>query len=196
MSRTKTLLRSLIAIGAAGALAAFGTFSAFSDTTENPGNQITAGTVELSDNDVNGAIYDWTGAKPGAANAIEKCITVSYDGDLASDVKLYIPEAVGALAQYVNLKIEAGTDPTPTFGACGGDFTPVAAPALWDGTLQGFRAAHNGWTGGKDTTPAGETEWTNGDTVTYRVRVEIQDTNAAQGLNTGTHRLVWEARNT
>src|SRR5918997_1696610 len=50
MTRTKTILRALLGVGAAGAIAAFGTFSAFSSTTDNPGNQITTGTVTLDNN--------------------------------------------------------------------------------------------------------------------------------------------------
>src|SRR5688572_3519361 len=133
-TRTKSLLRSLLAIGAAGALAGFGTFSAFSSSTENPGNQINSGTVALSDNDSGSALYDVDGAKAG--DTVDECITVTYGGDLPADVKLYLPDAVGALAQYVNLTITPGTDASPSFGDCTGWSADGAA--IYSDTLQAF----------------------------------------------------------
>lgn len=192
MTRTKSLLRSLLLIGAAGAVAAFGTFSAFSSTTENPGNKIDAGTVVLGDNDSGSALYDVAGAKAGTT--VDRCITVTYSGSLAADVKLYLPDAVGALAQYVDMTVTGGTDATPSFGDCAG-FVADAGPALFTGTLAGFRAAHTGWANGLADTPEGDTKWDQGDAVTYRVQLAVQDTNNAQGLATGTHRIMWEARN-
>ena len=191
MPRTKSLLRSLLAIGAVGALAGFGTFSAFSSSTENPDNKIDAGTVVLTDNDTGSALYSVAGAKPGTT--VDRCITVTYSGDLDADVKLYLPDPVGALAPYVDLTVTPGTDSTPSFGDCTG-FAADGAP-LFTGTLQSFRAAHSGWANGLVDNPASTTKWGQGDTVTYRVQLAVQDTNAAQGLATGTHRFVWEARN-
>ena len=191
MPRTKSLLRSLLVIGAAGALAGFGTFSAFSSSTENPGNQIATGNVVLGDNDAGSALYSVTGAKAG--DTVDRCITVTYSGDLAADVKLYLPDAVGALAQYVNLTITPGTDATPSFGDCTG-FVADGGP-LFSGTLQAFRTAHDSWANGLGDNPGSGTSWGQGDAVTYRVQLALQDDNNAQGKVTGTHRLVWEARN-
>ncbi|MDQ3740272.1 MAG: CalY family protein [Actinomycetota bacterium] len=192
MSRTKSLLRSLLAIGAAGAIAAFGTFSAFSSTTDNPGNEIDAGTVALSDNDAGSALYDVDAAHPGTT--VDRCITVTYNGDLDSDVKVYLPDAVGALGQYVNVTLTAGTDPTPSYGDCTG-FVAAAGPPLYTGTLAALRTAHSGWGNGLDTSPEGASEWTPSDEVTYRLQLTMQDDNDAQGLGTGAHRIMWEARN-
>ena len=191
MPRTKSLLRSLLVIGAAGALAGFGTFSAFSSTTENPGNQIDTGVVALGDNDAGSALYDVSGAKAG--DAVDRCITVTYSGDLGADVKLYLPDAVGALAQYVDLTVTPGSDPTPTFGDCTGFVADGAA--IFSGTLQSFRTAHDSWANGLVDNPGSGTAWTQGDAVTYRFQLTVQDDNNAQDLATGTHRLMWEARN-
>jgi predicted ribosomally synthesized peptide with SipW-like signal peptide len=191
MPHTKSLLRSLLLIGAAGAIAAFGTFSAFSSTTESPGNRIEAGTVVLSDNDSGSALYDVEGATPGTP--IERCITVTYSGDLDADLKLYLPDAVGALAPYVDVTVTPGTDPTPAFRDCTGFVAD--GPAIFDDTLQAFRAAHSGWANGLVDNPGSASAWSQGDSVTYRVRLTIHDDNAAQGLDTGTHRIMWEARN-
>jgi predicted ribosomally synthesized peptide with SipW-like signal peptide len=189
--KTKSLLRSLLAIGAAGALAGFGTFSAFSSSTENPGNKIDTGTVALGDNDSGSALYDVSGAKAGTS--VDRCITVTYSGNLASDVKLYVPDAVGALAQYVDMTVTAGTDATPSFGDCTG-FAADGGP-VFTGTLQGFRTAHSSWADGLAYNPGGDTKWDQGDAVTFRVQLTVQDDNNAQGKVTGTHRLMWEARN-
>ena len=191
MPRTKSLLRSLLAIGAAGALAGFGTFSAFSSSTENPGNKIETGSVVLGDNDAGSALYSVTGAEAGTS--VDRCITVTYSGDLAADVKLYLPDAVGALAPYVDMTVTAGSDPTPSFGDCTG-FVADGGP-VYNGTLQGFRTAHSGWANGLVYNPAGGSSWDQGDAVTFRVQLAVQDNNNAQGKVTGDHRLMWEARN-
>ncbi|HEX2085139.1 MAG TPA: SipW-dependent-type signal peptide-containing protein [Solirubrobacteraceae bacterium] len=191
MPKTKSLLRSLLAIGAAGALAGFGTFSAFSSSTENPGNKIEAGTVVLADNDSGSALYDVSGAVAGTT--VDRCITVTYSGDLDADVKLYLPDAVGPLAPYVDMTVTPGTDASPSFGDCTG-FVADGAP-LFTGTLQSFRAAHSGWANGLVDNPGSGTEWSQGSSVTYRVQLTLQDDNSAQGKVTGTHRLMWEARN-
>ena len=191
MPRTKSLLRSLLVIGAAGAVAGFGTFSAFSSSTENPGNKIETGTVALSDNDAGAALYDVTGAKAG--DTVDRCITVTYSGDLDADVKLYLPDAVGALAEYVDMVVTPGNDASPSFGDCAG-WTADGA-AIFTGTLETFRSTHNSWANGLVDNPGNDAQWDVGDTVTYRVQLTLQDDNDAQGKVTGTHRLMWEARN-
>ena len=165
MPPTKSLLRSLLAIGAAGAVAAFGTFSAFSSTTENPGNQIDTGVVALSDNDSGSALYNVSNGEAGTT--VDRCITVTYGGDLDADVKLYLPDAVAPLGQYVDLTITPGTDASPSFGDCTGFVADGAA--LYTGTLGAFQAAHNSWANGLADNPGSATKWVQNDTVTYRV---------------------------
>ena len=48
MSKKEKLLLSILVVGVAGIVAAFGVFSAFSSQTSNPGNNFTAGTVNIS----------------------------------------------------------------------------------------------------------------------------------------------------
>ena len=74
MSNTKKVLRSLVVIGVVGAVATAGAFSAFSSQTDNPNNQITAGTVDVQDNDAGGALYSNGNAKPNDPK--ENCIEV------------------------------------------------------------------------------------------------------------------------
>ena len=86
MNKTKKILRSLVVVGVVGAVATAGAFSAFSGQTDNPNNQITAGTVDVQDNDSNGALYSIGNAKP--LDPKESCIEVKYTGSLPADIKL------------------------------------------------------------------------------------------------------------
>ena len=111
MSKKEKLLLSMLVVGITAGLAAFGVFSAFSSQTSNPGNNFTAGTVNLSDNDGDVAAYNVSGGKPTSTQS--ECVRVVYTGSLDSDVHLYTPEAIGSLGPYVNLTITPGTQSTP-----------------------------------------------------------------------------------
>ncbi len=136
MSTTKKVLRTVVVLGLIGAFAAVGAFSAFSSQTENPNNQITAGTVDLADNDSGNALYNLTNAKP--SDPQQRCIEVSYTGSLASEVKMYrVPgAALGALAADVTVTVQSGTQATPSFPGCTG-FT--SEDTLYTGKLTRFR---------------------------------------------------------
>ncbi len=196
MTRTKTLLRALLGVGAAGAIAAFGTFSAFSSTTDNPGNKIATGTVVLSDND-NGVdkLIDISGAKPGVD--YDRCFRVTYTGSLAADVKLSIPAAVGALGSDIDLEVTPGTQSgTPAFGDCAG-FS--AGSDIWgDGpggtkTLADFQSTHNAWGNGLPHNPS-DGQWDQNDSTVYRFRVRVRDS-AAQNAQTNAFTVKFEAQN-
>ena len=83
MSRGRKTLLSLLLVGALGAVAGIGTFSAFSATTVNAGNTFDAGTVVISDNDANTAMYNITDAE--ADDVVVRCIQVTYTGSLDVD---------------------------------------------------------------------------------------------------------------
>src|SRR5262245_56233961 len=76
-----------MAVLASGGLVWQSSYSAFSATTSNPTNNWTAGTVALSDDDSNTAMFTASNLKPGATGT--KCIAVTSTGSLASTVKLY-----------------------------------------------------------------------------------------------------------
>ena len=196
MTRTKTVLRALLGVGAAGAIAAFGTFSAFSSTTDNPGNEIATGTVAIGDNNATGTkLIDIPAAKPGAP--YERCIVVTYTGTLPADVKLTMPSTVGALANDLELDVTTGTLPpsTTAFKDCSG-FTPDAGANLYgDNPLDtlGTFASHNNWATGLLHNPGGDS-WSQGEKVAYRFRVSVQD-DAPQGVSTGAFTVKWEAQN-
>ena len=178
--------------GAAG-LVGLGTYSAFSATTANSGNNITAGTVVLGDNDSGSAMYNVTNAKPG--DSVQQCIKVNYTGSLASTVKLYTTSSIGALGPYIDVQIRTGSG-SPTFPGCTG-FTPDASD-IYSGTLANFGTTYNSYANGLlDAGPGNNTSWVNGDSVVYRFTLTLQASapDAAQGTTTGSHAFTFEARN-
>jgi predicted ribosomally synthesized peptide with SipW-like signal peptide len=194
-NRTK-ILRTLLVLGIVACIAGAGVFSAFSSQTDNPGNVVTAGTVTLEDNDGGTALYAMTAAKPGEAST-PACIKVTYKGSLGASVKLYTPSTIGELGPQVTLKIEPGTQASPSFPSCSG-FTPDAGAALYEGTLSAFAAEHNGYANGVADFPGtSATKWETNDSVVYRVTATLSASapDTAQGKTTGTHILRWEAQN-
>jgi hypothetical protein len=193
---TRKIVLSILIVGVVGGLAAFGVFSAFSSQTSNPGNNFTAGTVNISDNDGDVAAYDVSGGKPGSTQS--ECVRVLYSGSLDSDVHLYTPETIGSLGPNVDLTITPGTQSTPNPNCSG--FTPDAGGPAYNGTLSAWRAAHHDWASGLSVLPsASATKWATGDAVVYKIQATLADDNNANGvtssLSTGTHSFVWEARN-
>ncbi|MGZ5302069.1 MAG: hypothetical protein ACXWEJ_09630, partial [Actinomycetota bacterium] len=188
----KTLL-SLLLVGVVGTVASIGTYSAFSATTVNPGDSFAAGTVVISDNDANAALYTITGAKPN--DVVTRCIRVTYTGTLPALVRLYTTTPINAFGQYVTLTIDKGTMPgTTTFPNCTG-FTPDAAPNVFTGTLSSFGAGRTSFASGVAANPGVAAQWVTNDTVVYRFTLTMQDNNLAVGGSSGTHSFTWEAQN-
>jgi len=195
MSNRTKILRTLVVLGVLACIAGAGVFSAFSSQTDNPGNVVTAGTVTLSDNDAGSALYSLTAAKPGDSQT--SCIKVTYAGSLNADVKIYTPSTIGELGPNVTLKIEPGTQASPSFPSCTG-FTPDSGGALFEGTLSSFAAEHGSYaTGVADYPGTVATKWATNDAVVYRVTATLSASapDSAQGKTTGTHVIRWEARN-
>lgn len=196
MSTSRKVLLTLVVVGALGAVVGLGAFSAFSSTTANDNNTFAAGTVAISDNDAGGFLYSVTNQKPGFNT--DKCIKVTYTGSLDSDVRIYTTSSIPAAGpgQYVNLTITPGsiTAPIPAFPSCTG-FTPDAGGDLFNGTLAGFATANNSYATGITDYPGATTKWATNDSVIYRVRVSVQNTNAAQGAAVAAHNFTWEAQN-
>lgn len=162
--------------------------AAFSDTTDNSGNSVAAGTVVLADSDSGSAMYAVTNMKPG--DTVERCIRVTYTGTLASSVKLYGSVAGTGLATYLDMIVQRGSGLTsPGAADCTG-FTSAATIYNDDITLAGFATAHTNYANG-----AGAVAATENDTVDYRFVLTLQDNNSAQGLNASAT-FTWEAQNT
>jgi Camelysin metallo-endopeptidase len=191
MTKTKKVIRTIVVAGVLCSLAAIATFSAFSSQADNPGNNVTAGTVTLADNDSDTALYSMSNAKPG--DSVSKCIKVSYTGSLDADVKFYSPSTIGALGQYVNLQVEPGTQSgTPAPGSCTG--FSADGGNLFNNTLNNLPTTYA--TGLADN-PGSATKWVNGDSVAYRVTATLSASapDSAQGATTNSHVLRWESRN-
>lgn len=189
-------LMTLLIVGVVGTLAGIGTFAAFSSTTANAGNSFAAGTVYISDNDSDAAMYSVSNQKPG--ESVTKCIKVTYTGSLASTVKLYA-SSVAAVGQYVDLTITPGTQTSSTFPDCTG-FTADSGGAVYTGTLKGFADTHGSYAGGLSLSGPSAANWSQNNAYVYRFELTLQDNNSANGadggaLSSGSHSFTWEARN-
>jgi hypothetical protein len=190
--RTKFALSALV-VGVVGSFAALGVYGLFTATTRNSGNEITSGTVELTDNDSGSALYNLTGVRP--AEVTSRCIKTTYAGSLAAVVHLYSSSAPGPLAPYVDLTVSQGTQASSTFPGCTG-FTADATGVIFNGTLQSFEQTRAAYAAGVVTAPVGKSSWAAGEALVYRFQATLQASapDTTQGWSTGVHSFVWEAR--
>ncbi|TCL82343.1 hypothetical protein EDF31_10940 [Curtobacterium sp. PhB142] len=179
------------ALVASGVVVSTASYSAFSATTVNPTSNWTAGSVALTDDDNNTALFTATGLKPGSTGA--NCITVMSTGSLASTVKLYgtNPATTNNLSGNINLQVEQGTG--GGFGSCTG-FTPAATGGtLYNGTLAAFGTGSTNFAIGLGTwAPTGSAS----ESRVYRFTYTVSSTapNTVQG-GTASLGLTWEAQN-
>jgi hypothetical protein len=140
----------------------------------------------LVDDDSGSAMFTMTDMAPGDTDA--ECILVTYNGSLQSDVVLYVSpgDLTGTgLDSYLDLTVERSVGGIGSFGNC----TGFSGNLLYDGTLDGFSSAYTNFSKGALWL------WANtGDGSVYRFTVQLQDDNAAQGLN-ATVTFTWEAQN-
>lgn len=156
--------------------------AAFTASTSNPTSGFTAGKLQLSDDDSNVAMFNATKMVPGSG--VVECIAVTYSGDVTpSPVEIYGTSS-GALAPYLDLKVEVGTGGSAA--NCSG-FTPSST--LYTGTLDAFSTAHSNWGNGQAAFVAASTPFTR----TFRFTATVQDTDAAQNL-TANAGFTWETR--
>src|SRR2546423_5133886 len=196
MSKGQRLLLTLLIIGLVGAVAGVGTFSAFSSTTSNDGNTFLAGTVVLTDNDSGSAMYNVSNAKPG--DSATACITVTYSGNLAANVKLYTTSTIGSLGSHLNLTVTQGTG-TVAFGSSCTNFTPDSSGAqIYSGTLSNFASTYANYGSGLALTNASASAtWAQNDARVYQFQITLPSSDTTgSGLNAGTHSFTWEAQNT
>ena len=190
MTKTRKVLRTLAVVVVVGGLATLGSFSAFVGQAENPGNELKAGTVSLLDNDAGSALYKLLNTKPGVST--EACIRVNYDGTLPADMKIYRSGAIGTLGQHVNVKIEPGSQATPSFPDCT-SFTADAGGAIFDDPLSDLPGNYDD---GIADNPGSATKWVKDDVVVYRVTTTVSASvpDLLQGASTGAHAVRFEAR--
>jgi hypothetical protein len=185
----------------AGLLASAGlvwheSYSAFSATTSNSGNSWTGGTVQLSDDDSGGALFNASGLAPGSTGS--QCISVTSTGTLPALIKLYGTSyaTTRSLAAALNLTVTQGTG--AGYGSCTG-FTPLTAGAtVFSGTLAGFATAHS--TYGSGILAGGAGAWkTTGATSSRTYRFTYTMSPAAPTSTMGGTAAVgftWESQNT
>jgi hypothetical protein len=167
-------------------------YSAFSGTTDNPTSNWSAGTVGLSDDDTNTALFSATNLKPGSTGT--KCIVLTSTGSVASTVRLYGTNlaTTSSLSSHLDLVIDEGT----------GSSFATSGPT----SCTGFTATGNAYTGNLAAFGTGKTNFANGvgtwapaagtQTRTYRFTYTLNNAvpNTAQG-GTASIGFTWEAQN-
>jgi hypothetical protein len=162
--------------------------AAFVAQSDNPGNQVTSATVQLTDNDSTTAMFDNVpGLIPG--QVVERCIDVTYTGSIdPTAVSLFAAGTPsGTLSSFLDLTIDFAPDTADAYGSCA--TFPGSPTAVYSGTLAAFAAARTDYT-------SGLTTWNPGlgpETRTFRLRVSVQD-NASAANKTTTFGFTWETR--
>lgn len=198
MSLARKLLASAVVFGLAVVVAGAATWSSFAQTTANPSNSFSAGTVAISDNDA-GTTLSIPALSPGASSS--GCIKVTYTGSLASAVHMYAG-TTGSLAQYLNLTITRGTQTSPTFPSCTGfsadpaNYIGAGAGVMYSGTLSNLASTYTDFANGLVDAPGSPQSWSGGSAHSYMLTVSLPAgaPSAAQGLSS-TATFTWEARN-
>jgi hypothetical protein len=189
--QVRKLLLTALVVGGLSAAVGLGTYSAFTATTANAGNNISSGTVNISQHSGATTLYNVTNQKPGDTTA--KCLRVTYSGSLtASAVKLYVSSGITGTGQY-NLQIERGSGLTTLNGtmSCAGFSSTSTA---YNGDLAAFGSSYGTGVDGK----AAAATWATNDTVDYRFTISQNDDPTANAhtavITSGSHTFTWEAR--
>ncbi|HEX9890835.1 MAG TPA: hypothetical protein VGB28_02075, partial [Actinomycetota bacterium] len=142
--------------------------------------------VSLSIDQAAIASLDMENAAPG--DRAEACVRVAYAGTLPAEVRMYGSSTGTGLDPYLLLTVTRGTLPPGEGGSCEGfvadpeDHIGFAPGVVYRGSLAGYPSD---WaTGVVDPTPGAPEEWTDAEERAYRMEVELQDDQAAQGLQT------------
>lgn len=200
-SRTSKVLAATVPLGiiASGVLVWQASYAAFSATTTNPNNNFSAGSVTLTDDhQPSTVLFNASALKPGSTGS--SCIKVTYNGSLASTVKMYVKSgdltntAPGDLSPYLTLQIAEGTGNAADCSDFGGTPSNIYNPTgVGDTakTLSDFSTNRSTFgTGVSGFAPTGS-----GQSKTYKITYWLQDQSAAQGKNS-TVKFTWEAQNT
>lgn len=163
--------------------------AAFSDTTDANGTW-SAAEVQLSDNDWGGTVFTSSDMVPNATD--QACIDVTYDGSVASNVKLYgstTTSTTDNLGKYLNVTIDEVDIGTGTCEA------PDTVTNIFNADLAvntgSFTETHTDWNTGLASAFAPDAA---AQVQTYRFTVTLADDNNAQGQDT-TATFAWEAQN-
>jgi hypothetical protein len=183
-----------LALVASGLVVSNASYSAFSAQTSNPTSNWTTGSVKLTDNDADVALFSAVNLKPGSTGT--NCITVTSTGSLPSTVKLYGTGAVNVssdLGLKTTLKIEQGTGTCQAFVAAGTGGT------VYDGTLAAFQSTRSGYANGADAwvttgNPTGADATAENRLYKFTYTVASDLLNTSQGVNVK-QGFTWEVQN-
>jgi hypothetical protein len=101
---------TVLALGAATAAVVFGSLAAWTATTANPGNQVVAGSADLSTGTV-GAVISETDIAPGDDSGAGEDVVISNGGSTALDVTLTISGVTSnELSDELEVQIHDGSD--------------------------------------------------------------------------------------
>ncbi len=183
--RVRTPLRAfvtLVALGIATAGIMAGSFAAWTAQTANPGNDVAAGTLTMSNDKAASSVFSATNVKPGDTGS--STVTVQNTGSIPMSVRLTQDQlTTSGIEASLRLSIHDDTRnwcvyPSNAAGAC-------ATRGAWDGTSSLATlplAATNG-----------ATQWPAGQSHTFTLSWELvaSSPNSDQG-KTGSFRLVWD----
>lgn len=140
------------------------------------GNSVTAGTVELTDDDQGRSLVNLEALAP--ARPVEECIEVSYDGTILPVELTLDTQTIGDLGPYLGVIVERGV---------GGSFDDCdqfdAEEQVFAGTLAELDQV--------GAMPLGSV-FNTGDKIAFRFRFELADEADAAGLQSSID-FVWEA---
>lgn len=185
-SRLALALTVPVGVLASGAMVWQASYAAFTATTENANNSWATGTVVLTDNDSGAVLFNVSGLDND--DTATKCITVTYSGTLAANVRLYATGVDGAdtLASYIDLVVEEGSGATDA--ACTGFVAanPAVSFSAKLSTMPMSWAAPGAlnWPASQNTSKS------------YRITYNITDGDENAQGKTADASFVWEARST
>lgn len=138
-------------------------------------SSVSSGTIAVSDDDRGQSLFDLSAMAPGRPEL--RCLEVVYEGTILPVDLLLKAESQGELARYLDVTIEEGR---------GGNFE----------TCEGFEPANPIFAG--TLAELSEARWlslgriaNSGDSRTYRIRFDLQDSSDALGHSTSAN-FVWE----
>jgi len=158
-----------LGIGASVAVVWNASYSAFSTTTSNPTSNWTAGSVALTDDDSNTALFTVSAVKPGQTGT--KCIVVTSTSNLPSSVKMYTTAGsysqTSAVGDNLTLVVTQGSG-TPGSGSCTGftadtGITTTKTATTFASTYTSFATGFGTWAPAAGTvTHSYQIQWTFG----------------------------------
>lgn len=189
--RRRVILAAIVAgVLLSSALVLTATRAAFLATTSNAGNSFGAGTVTLTDDDSDSALFELTNISPAEA-PVSRCIEVEYSGTISDpgEVRLYSGgfTETGTLSSELDITVDIGTG--AGFSDCTG-FNP-SSTIFSTGTLASFGSNHTDYASGISAWDPSST-----DVRVFRVTVDLPTDadNAVQGDAISDLVFTWEVQ--